>query len=279
MRRCLFLDRDGVINAALERDGKPYPPLASADFRIFPEVPAACARLKAAPSTARIPILFLTAKTRAEDEVRGFQAGGVDYIAKPFNPVTLLARVATHLELSQSRRLLEHRNLFLERLVTERTADISAMQDATILAMASLAETRDNETGNHLRRTQQFVKLLACALNDHPRFEGKLSDIDTELLFKSAPLHDIGKVAIPDRILLKPGKLDTDEFEIMKRHAEYGRDVIHAVERHLGSSNSFLRYAREIAYSHHEKATRRDWRAMRSRYRRALWPSRTFMTR
>jgi putative two-component system response regulator len=119
--------------------------------------------------------------------------------------------------------------------------------------MASLAETRDNETGNHIRRTQDYVAALAHALKDHPRFREVLTEDNIELLHKSAPLHDIGKVGVPDRILLKPGKLDPDEWEIMKMHTVYGRDVIQQVEAYVGHSDSFLRFAREIAFSHQEK--------------------------
>jgi putative two-component system response regulator len=127
------------------------------------------------------------------------------------------------------------------------------MQDATILAMASLAETRDNETGNHLRRTQHYVAALARRLQGHPRFAAVLTDDNIDLLFKSAPLHDIGKVGVPDAILLKPGRLNAEEFETMKLHTVYGRDAIASVEVYLGCSNDFLHFASEIAYSHQEK--------------------------
>lgn len=212
-----------------------------------------CARLKADARTADIPVIFLTANTQPESEARGFREGAVDYISKPIHAETLLARVATHIQLKQASALLKDQNKLLEHLVARRTAEVEAMQDATILAMASLAETRDNETGNHIRRTQHYMALLARQLQDHPRFCAELSDENSTLLFKSAALHDIGKVGIPDRILLKPGKLDTNEFETMKLHTVYGRDTLLAVERHLGTSSAVLRYAREIAYAHHEK--------------------------
>lgn len=121
------------------------------------------------------------------------------------------------------------------------------------MAMASLAETRDNETGNHIRRTQNYVAALARQLKFMPRFSAELTDENIELLYKSAPLHDIGKVGIPDNILLKPGKLTSEEFEVMKLHTNYGRETILSVERYLGESNEFLRFAREITYSHQEK--------------------------
>jgi putative two-component system response regulator len=179
--------------------------------------------------------------------------GAVDYLTKPISPPILFARVATHLSLKNARTRLTAENRGLESLVQERTGQLALMQDATIMAMATMAEKRDCETGNHIRRTQNYVAALARHLQAHPRFAAELTDENIKLLYKSAPLHDIGKVGIPDHILLKPGKLDTDEFEIMKRHAEFGRDTIRQVEQYVGGSNGFLTYAREIAHSHQEK--------------------------
>ena len=232
----------------------PYPDLILLDV-VMPEMDGheTCRRLKAAPETADIPVIFLTSRTQPEDEELGLSLGAADYIMKPISPPIVLARVATQLNLKKARQLLKDQNRHLEHLVEERTRQLMQMQEATILAMASLAETRDNETGNHIRRTQAYVKALAERLREHPRFSRTLTDENIELLFKSAPLHDIGKVGVPDRILLKPGKLDPDEFEIMKLHTVYGRDAILAVERYLGGSNGFLTFAREIAYSHQEK--------------------------
>ena len=121
------------------------------------------------------------------------------------------------------------------------------------MAMASLAETRDNETGNHIRRTQWYVRLLAEQLSRKPAYQGLLTPARIGLLYKSAPLHDIGKVGVPDRILLKPGKLTAEEFTEMKKHTEYGRDAIIAAEQSLDDEETFLSLAREIAYGHHEK--------------------------
>ncbi|HYD55600.1 MAG TPA: two-component system response regulator [Burkholderiales bacterium] len=212
-----------------------------------------CRRLKANPSTAGIPVIFLTAKAEVEDEQTGFDVGAVDYITKPISPPIVAARVRTHLTLKAAADFLRDKNAFLEAEVARRTRDVQVIQDVTIMAMASLAETRDNETGNHIRRTQNYVRVLACALRDHPRFTAHLTDDAVEMLYKSAPLHDIGKVGIPDRILLKPGKLTEEEFEVMKTHTTLGRDAITAAERLLDTPSSFLRYAREIAYSHQEK--------------------------
>jgi putative two-component system response regulator len=121
------------------------------------------------------------------------------------------------------------------------------------MAMASLAETRDNETGNHIRRTQHYVRALARKLRGHPKFRAVLDDETIEVLYKSAPLHDIGKVGIPDSILLKPGKLTPQEFEVMKTHTTLGRDAIATAEKLINEPSSFLRHAREIAHYHQEK--------------------------
>jgi putative two-component system response regulator len=212
-----------------------------------------CERLKAAPATAGIPVIFLTAKTEVDDERRGLELGAVDYIAKPPSPAIVLARVETQLRLKEAQDFLADKNAFLEAEVTRRTREIGIIQDVTMVALGSLAETRDNETGNHIRRTQHYIKLLAELMSGHPRFMAQLEGPVIELLYKSAPLHDIGKVGIPDRILKKPGKLDPEEFEIMKTHTTIGRDSIIAAERCLESPDSFLAFAREIAWSHHEK--------------------------
>jgi len=210
-------------------------------------------QLKADPSTADIPVIFLTAKAEVEDERLGLSLGAVDYIHKPISPPIVLVRVRNQLAVSEARRVLQDRNAVLDALVKERTREVELMRDATIHAMASLAETRDNETGNHLRRTQHYVAALARALQDHPRFRDVLTPANIELLYKSAPLHDIGKVGVPDHILLKAGKLDPEEFEVMKLHTVYGRDAIREVERYVGHSDGFLVFAREIACSHQER--------------------------
>ncbi|WP_269533879.1 two-component system response regulator [Chitinimonas sp. BJYL2] len=233
---------------------EPRPDLILLDV-MMPELDGyeTCQRLKANPQTADIPVIFLTARTQVEDEELGLQVGAVDYITKPISPPIVLARVRTHLSLRSAQQFLKDQNQYLEHLVSERTRQLAQMQDATILAMASLAETRDNETGNHIRRTQNYVAALARALQPHPRFKDVFTDENIDLLYKSAPLHDIGKVGVPDRILLKPAKLDPDEWEIMKLHTVYGRDAIIQVEKYLGGSNTFLGFAREIAHYHQEK--------------------------
>jgi len=212
-----------------------------------------CQVLKANQATLAIPIIFLTAITATEDEKKGLELGAVDFITKPVNPPVVLARVATQLQVKLAADFLKDQNAFLEAEVQRRGRELAAIQDVTILAMASLAETRDNDTGNHIRRTQHYVKLLATHLTHHPRFRLFLDDHTIELLFKSAPLHDIGKVGIPDRILLKPGRFEPHEMAIMKTHCALGRDAIQHAEDQLGLEVEFLKYAKEIAYGHQEK--------------------------
>jgi len=232
----------------------PRPDLILLDVAV-PEMDgfSVCHQLKSNPDTAGIPIIFLLGPGQAAGEQRGFCEGGADIIAKPVVAETLLARVSTHLQLRQSRQLLRHQANLVEHLVLERTREQSEMLDAAMWALASLAETRDGETLNHLHRVQHYVVALASQLQTHRRFAAELSDANIALLFKAAPLHDIGKVRIPDSILLKPGRLTDEEFAVMKQHTVYGRDAIAQMEEHLGYSTPLLRYAREIAYSHQEK--------------------------
>lgn len=212
-----------------------------------------CRRLKADLVTRDIPVIFLTAKSDEEDEALGFDLGAVDYITKPVCPPVVMARVRAQLMLKAAADFLRDKNVFLEAEVSKRTREVRAIQDATIFALASLAETRDSDTCNHIRRTQRYIKSLAWKLSTHPRFSDFLTPQTIGLLFKSAPLHDIGKVGIPDRILLKPGKLTDEEFEIMKTHTTLGRDAIAHAEQELGEDVAFLTLAKEIVYSHQEK--------------------------
>ncbi len=212
-----------------------------------------CQKLKADPLTRDIPVVFLTAKSSVDDEKRGLEIGAVDYITKPISPPIVLARVKIHLALKAQADFLRDKSEFLETEVSRRTREVMAIQDVTILTMASLAETRDSDTGNHIRRTQYYVKALAQHLSKHAKFATRLTDSYIQMLFKSAPLHDIGKVGIPDRILLKPGRFEPAEFEIMKTHTTLGRDAIEHAEKQLGMHVEFLSMAKEIALSHQEK--------------------------
>ena len=215
---------------------------------------AVCVALKADVPTRDIPVIFLTAMSEEADEEMGLGLGAADYITKPVVPAILLARVRTQLALKAAADFMRDKSAYLEQEVARRTEEIRDVQDATILMLSSLAETRDNETGNHILRTQRYVRALAEALREHPRFKPALADeAMLDLLYKSAPLHDIGKVGIPDGILLKPGRLTPEEFEVMKTHTTLGREAIEHAEARMGKSAPFLAMAKEIAYSHQEK--------------------------
>jgi putative two-component system response regulator len=204
-----------------------------------------CRRLKADENTVHIPVIFITALADDEDEAKGLRMGAVDYITKPINPELVRARVHNHLEL---KRHQDH----LEDLVVERTRRLALTQAVTIESLATLAEYRDPETGGHIKRTQNYVKALAAHLKDHPRYRDELNDEIIDLLYLSAPLHDLGKVGVRDNVLLKEGRLTDDEFEEMKKHTIYGEEALRITEQKLGA-DSFLRYAKEIAYTHQEK--------------------------
>jgi putative two-component system response regulator len=181
----------------------------------------------------------------AEDEAKGLSLGAVDYITKPINPSLVRARVQNHLEL---KRHQDH----LEELVQMKTREVRLTQAVMIESLATLAEYRDPETGGHIKRTQNYLKALAVHLKDHPRFRELLDEETVELLYLSAPLHDVGKIGVRDQILLKSGRLEDDEFEQMKKHTLLGEEALRLSEQKLGKS-TFLRYAREIAGSHQEK--------------------------
>lgn len=223
-------------------------------------------KLRASPATRDIPVIFVTALDADEDEAGGLHLGAVDYVTKPIRPAILLARVRTQLELKATRDLLANQNEILEARVARRTREVELIKDITLHALATLAEKRDNETGNHLVRTRSYIELLMEDLSSHPEFAEQLTPVRRRLIAKAAPLHDIGKVGIPDRILLKPGRLTPDEFEIMKTHAETGAMALtEAIDRVLAERNrlevqeeeryslAFLETAREIAGGHHEK--------------------------
>jgi putative two-component system response regulator len=222
-------------------------------------------QLKADPETADIPIIFITAMSGVEDEQHGLELGAVDYITKPFAPAIVRARVATQLELKQARDRLARQNDWLESEVRRRMSENLLIQDLAVRALACIGEARDSETGNHIVRTRSYVELLANHLVDNPRFRAALAGDRLEMVVNAAPLHDIGKVGIPDAILLKPGKLSPEEYDIMKQHPVIGADAIErAMSQALASADrataeqaigafAFLQVAQEICLSHHER--------------------------
>jgi putative two-component system response regulator len=240
----LLVAKNGKSALAIAR--KAIPSLILLDI-MMPEMDGyeACRQLKADEKTRNIPVIFITAMTDAEDEAKGLALGAVDYITKPFNPELVRARVRNHLD-------LKHYQDQLENMVNEKTRRLALTQAVTIESLATLAEYRDPETGGHIKRTQNYVKALAIHLKGHPRFRDELNDENIELLYLSAPLHDVGKVGVRDVILMKPGRLTDEEFIEMKKHTQFGHDALLITEQKLGK-DAFLRYAREIAYTHQEK--------------------------
>ncbi|MCX7166874.1 MAG: two-component system response regulator [Rhodocyclales bacterium] len=233
---------------------QPQPALVLLDV-MMPEMDGyqVLAALRQDPVTRDIPVVFLTALDNARDEERGFQHGAADYITKPIKPDVVLARVRSQLLAGLARSWLRDQNTALEAEVTRRMEENELIQTVSIRALAHLAETRDPETGNHILRTQGYVHLLATQLRDHPRFAATLDDSYIKMLAHSAPLHDIGKVGIPDSILQKPGKLTPDEWEIMKTHSRLGSEAIEQAERDIDKPVEFLALAKEIARWHHER--------------------------
>jgi len=219
--------------------------------------------LKADPLTHDIPVIFVTAMDSTDSEALGLSLGAVDYITKPLNPDVVLARVRTHIELAKARERLHDQNTWLEREIERRMHENELIRDLSLSALASLAEMRDPETGQHIVRTQSFVELLARHLAEHPDYRAALEGERLERIVRSAPLHDIGKVGIPDSILLKPGRLTAEEFALMKTHPVIGAEAIARAMRQaangrdeadeLGSAFAFMETAREIALGHHER--------------------------
>jgi len=234
--------------------GTPKPDLILLDV-LMPQMDgyAVFAHLRENPATRDIPVIFVTGLDSTAEEEKGFALGAVDYIAKPYRAPIVLARVHTQLELKRARDWLRNQNSYLEAEVMRRMQDTLLVQDLTINALAELAETRDNETGNHIRRTQEYVNILAQRLQLHPSFAGFLTNKTVDLMTKSAPLHDIGKVGIPDNILLKPGKLTDEEWGIMKTHSMLGATSIERALRNADRRLDFLDMAMQIAHYHHEK--------------------------
>ncbi|MFQ5344871.1 MAG: HD domain-containing phosphohydrolase [Mariprofundus sp.] len=198
-----------------------------------------CRRLKADSRTRSIPVIFVTAKGEVEDETQGFELGAVDYITKPVSPPVVQARVQTQLALYDQNRVLEQK-------VTERTAEIQSLnmeiedtQKEVVFTMGSIGETRSKETGNHVKRVAEYSRIFALHYG--------LPEEEANLIKMASPMHDIGKVGIPDNILNKPGRLTPEEFEHMKKHAELGYEML----KH--SSRPILKAAATLAYEHHEK--------------------------
>ncbi len=244
----------------------PRPDLILLDIRM-PDMDGyeTLSRLRADPAAMDIPVIFITALDNAVDEAHGFALGAVDYITKPFRPAVVQARVRAHLELKQARDWLSNKNAWLASEVAHRVQENELIQDATLAVITQLAETRDTDTGNHILRTSAYVEILARRLRQNPKHVDLLDERTLSLIVKAAPLHDIGKIGIKDAILLKPGKLDEEEFRIMQTHCRIGGNAIRSAmnqtlthfagspEEARPTSLYFLEIAEQIALNHHEQ--------------------------
>ena len=199
----------------------------------------ACRLLKQDERTRDIPILFVTAKSEIEDEAKGFAMGAADYLVKPVSPPIVLARVRTHLAMHDQRRLLADQVATRTAQLEIRNMELEETRIEVINQLGRAAEYRDNETGMHIKRMSRFTRLLAL--------KSGLSEPEAVQLMHAAPMHDVGKIGIPDQILLKPGKLTGEEFEIIKTHAEMGYRIIGR------QSAAILALGGIIAWTHHEK--------------------------
>jgi putative two-component system response regulator len=211
-----------------------------------------CQQLKDNESTQDIPVIFISALDDTENKVKALLNGGVDYISKPFQEAEVFARIETHLKLRNAKKKLEQYNLHLEELVQEKVEEISHSQMATLVALSNLAEYRDETTGSHIERTRDYCSTLAKYLSLHPPYAKYISASFIQDIFFAAPLHDIGKVGIPDMILLKPSKLIPQEYEIMKTHALIGAQILEKIQKEY-PNNSFINMGLLLTKHHHEK--------------------------
>ena len=208
--------------------------------------------LKADEETRDIPVIFLTARTDGENELHGLSLGAIDYITKPFSIAILLKRIELHLLVESQKRELINFNTNLQKMVEAKTKTVLELQNAVLSTFAELIEFRDGVTGGHIGRTQHYLEILINAILDHNKYKTEISTWNTALILQSAQLHDVGKIAIKDDILQKPGRLTIDEFESIKEHVSFGETVIEKIKGNT-TEQAFLEQARVLVATHHEK--------------------------
>lgn len=208
--------------------------------------------LRSQEKTRTIPVIFLTADNLAETEIKCFQMGAMDFVTKPFVPDILLSRVDKTIELDQYRHNLENMVREQANKITEDARRISKIQDSVIVGMANLIESRDGSTGKHVKNTQMYVRMIANELRRRDLFTEELTEEYIEDLCKAAPLHDVGKIKIPDAILQKPGKLTPEEFDTMKTHTTHSSTIIQMIIGDVEDEH-YVRIVEDIAMYHHER--------------------------
>jgi putative two-component system response regulator len=220
----------------------------------------AIVKLKQNPATAEIPVIFLTALDDTQAELTGLDYGAVDYISKPIYPALLAKRVAIHLrlteqksELEEQKQALAHYNENLETMVKKQTRAVLDLQYAILSTIGNIVEFRDDITGNHNQNVTAYLYILIEGLREHGVYTDELDSWDIPLVCQSAQLHDVGKIAISDTILLKPGRLTVEEFEEMKKHTTLGEMIIERISEVTNAGKEFLAHARILAGMHHEK--------------------------
>jgi putative two-component system response regulator len=209
-------------------------------------------KLKEKPKTKDIPVIFLTAKTDPGSELEGLSLGAIDYIAKPFSPPLLIKRLENHLLIRNQQMALKDYNDNLQKMVQKRTRQVVELQNSILNTVTEMVEFRDDVTGGHIERTQSYLKLLVDKLLQEKIYWEEVSTWNLEFLIPSAQLHDVGKIAISDAILNKPGKLTPEEFGIMKTHAAIGEVAIEGIMK-TTTEKDFLHHAKIFAGTHHEK--------------------------
>jgi len=204
------------------------------------------AMMKSNVRTERIPVLFITAADANTNESRGLQEGASDYISKPFNPDVVKARIKNNIQLKMYQD-------GLEAMLEQKTAELVATHERTLETLATIIEYRDLESGTHIRRTSELSKILVHAMLKTDAFYKQLVYKNYNTLIKAVALHDIGKIGIPDNILLKPGALTKEEFEVIKRHCEIGHQIIMTIAEGTVDDGNYLSFCKEICLSHHER--------------------------
>jgi len=248
-----ILDAPGgqeAIDILFNADGEPAEVLPTAILLdvMMPDIDGfqVLERIKNHEATTNIPVLFITASDSEETESRGLIAGAADYITKPFNHNVVRARVDNHISLAR----YSHK---LEQLVFQKTAEVTRTYESTLEVLATIIEYRNLESGAHIRRTTLLTEVLVAKMMESEIFRAALLAENIPSLIKASALHDIGKIGIPDGILLKPGKLTSDEFNMIKTHTTIGSHIIDSIAETLPDNDQYLKYAKDICHYHHER--------------------------